>query len=92
MCKCRVSQHLDLNLGSVSINKVLATEFITVKVWCKICQHSEISRYVVSTVIECLQQNIRKQIDCRRPSSTNQMNRIDYKIFTLKSTNRNITR
>ena len=27
-------------------------------------------------VIECLEQNIRKQIDCKRPSSAKQMNRV----------------
>ena len=32
MCKCRVEQHLIvLNLYSVSINKILVTEFITMK-------------------------------------------------------------
>ena len=30
----------------------------------------QLSRYVFSEVIECLEQNIRKQIDCKRPSST----------------------
>ena len=33
ICRCRVNQHLMvLNLDSASINKVLVTEFITVKV------------------------------------------------------------
>ena len=31
---------------------------------------------VFTKVIECLEQNIRKQIDCRRPSSTKQMNSV----------------
>ena len=30
----------------------------------------------MSKVIECLEQNIRKQIDCKRPSNTKQMNRL----------------
>ena len=34
-----------------------------------------------SKVIECLEQNIRKQIDCKRPSNTKQMNRLQ--IFEL---------
>ena len=34
----------------------------------------QFSRYVFSKVIECLEQNIRKQIDCKRPSNTKQMN------------------
>ena len=29
-----------------------------------------------SKVIECLEQNIRKQIACKRPSSTKRMNRV----------------
>ena len=39
-------------------------------------------RYVFSKVIECLEQNIRKQIDCKRPSNTKQINWIQ--IFKLK--------
>ena len=35
----------------------------------------QLSRYV-SKVIECLEQNIQKQIDCKRPSNTKQMNRL----------------
>ena len=35
----------------------------------------QLNRYV-SQVIECLEQNIRKQIDCKRPSNTKQMNRL----------------
>ena len=35
--------------------------------------------------MERLEQNIRKQIDCKRPSSTKQMNRVDYKLFVLKN-------
>ena len=34
------------------------------------------SRCLFSKVIECLEQNIRKQMDCERPSSTKQMNRV----------------
>ena len=36
--------------------------------------NQQLIRYVFSKVIECLEQNIRKQIDCKRPSNTNQMN------------------
>ena len=39
-------------------------------------QNQQLSRYMFSKVIECLEQNIRKQIDCKRPSSTRQMNRV----------------
>ena len=38
--------------------------------------NQRLSRYVSSNVIECLEQNIQKQIDCKRPSSTKQMNRV----------------
>ena len=30
----------------------------------------------MSKVIECSEQNIRKQIDCKRPSNTKQINRL----------------
>ena len=40
--------------------------------------------YVFSKVIECLEQNIQKQIDYKRPSSTKQMNRVDRNIFAWK--------
>ena len=41
--------------------------------------NQQLNRYVFSKVIErleieCLEQNIRKQIDCKRPSNTKQMN------------------
>ena len=43
-------------------------------------QHSEISNivgiYMFSKVIECLEQKIRKEIDCKRPSSTKQTKRV----------------
>ena len=42
----------------------------------------QLSKYV-SKVIKCLEQNIRKQIDCKRPSNTKQMSRLQ-KIFKLK--------
>ena len=44
--------------------------------------------------MECLEQNIGKQIDCKRPSSTKQMNRehVEIKIEELKYANRNKTR
>ena len=81
----RVNQHLIvLNLDNITINKVLLTEFITVKVsqnlnlmqnmltqW-----NQQLSRYVFSKVIKCFEQNIRKQIDCKRSSNTKQMNRV----------------
>ena len=35
--------------------------------------NQQLSRFV-SKVIECLEQNIRKQIDCKRSSNTKQMN------------------
>ena len=54
--------------------------------------NQQLSRYVFSKVIECLEQNIREQIDSKRPWNTKQMDRIDYKIFILKYTNRNITK
>ena len=42
-------------------------------------QHSEINNivvYVFSKVIECLEENIRKQIDSRRPSNTKEMSKV----------------
>ena len=33
-------------------------------------------RYVFSKVIECLEQTIRKEIDCKRPHSTKHMNKV----------------
>ena len=44
--------------------------------------NQQLSWYVFSKVIECLEQNIWKQIDCKRPSSTKQMNRVQ--IFKKK--------
>ena len=38
--------------------------------------NQELSKYVFSKVIECLEQNTRKKIDCKGPSSTKQMNRV----------------
>ena len=38
--------------------------------------YQQFIRYVFSKVIECLEQNIRKQIDCKRPSNTKQINRV----------------
>ena len=35
----------------------------------------QLNKYL-SKVIECLEQNIWKQIDCKRPSNTKQMNRL----------------
>ena len=36
--------------------------------------NQQLSGDVFSKVIECLEQNVRKQIDCKRPSNTKQMN------------------
>ena len=44
--------------------------------------NQQFNRYI-SKVTECLEQNIRKQIDCKRPSNAKQMNRLQ-KIFKLK--------
>ena len=52
--------------------------------------NQQLNRYVFSKVIEGLEQNIRKHIDCNRPSGTKQMNRIEYKIFIMKYTNTDI--
>ena len=57
-------------------------KFVTVKDSCNLNSMQSLStqwnqqliRYVFSKVIECLEQNIRKQIDCKRPSNTKQMN------------------
>ena len=38
--------------------------------------NQETSRYVFSKVVECLEQNVWKQIDYKRPSNTKQMNRV----------------
>ena len=83
MCKYRVKQDL-LNSYKVSvwINKVLVTKFITVKISQNLNLMQSLSTqwnqqligYVFSRVIECLEQNIRKQIHCKRPSNTRQMN------------------
>ena len=45
------------------------------------------NRCVFSKVIECLEQNVRKQIDCKRPSNAKQMNRI----FELKYGDRKLS-
>ena len=83
MCKYRAKQDLIvLKLDSVSINKILITKFVTVKVSQNLNLMQSLStqwnqqliRYVFSRVIECLEQNIRKQIDCKRPSNTRKMN------------------
>ena len=83
MCKYKVKQDL-LNSSKVivSINKILVTKFVTVKVsqnlnlmqsfspqW-----NQQLIRYAFSKVIKGLEQYIRKQIDCKRPSNTWQMN------------------
>ena len=39
-------------------------------------RNQQLSRYVFLKIIECFEQNIGKQIDCKIPSSTKQMNRV----------------
>ena len=71
-----------LKLHSVSNNRMLVMNFVTVKVSYNLNlmqslptqQNQQLIRYVFSKVIECLEQNIRKQIDCKRPSNTKQIN------------------
>ena len=73
-----------LKWDSVSVNKGLALEFHTISqvlqdlnlmqnMWTQ--WNRQLTRYVPK-VIECLKQNIRKQIDCKRPSNTKPMNRL----------------
>ena len=38
--------------------------------------NQQLSWYVFSKLIECLEQNSRKQINCKRPSNTKQMKRV----------------
>ena len=78
MCRYKADQHLIvLNLYRVSINKILVTEFIIVKVSEPefnvkyiSTMKSTTNRCVFSKVIKWLEQIIRKQIDCKRQSST----------------------
>ena len=71
-----------LNLDIVSINKILVTKFVTVKVSqnlnlmqsFSIQRNQQLIRYVFSKVMGCLEQNIWKQIDQKRPLNTKQMN------------------
>ena len=67
MCKYRVKQDLIvLKLDSVSINKILVTKFVTVKVSHNLnLMHSlstqwnkQLIKYKLSRVIKCLEQNI----------------------------------
>ena len=75
MTRHRVNQHLIvLNLDTISINKILVTEFITVKVSTQ--RNQQLSRYVFSKVIEYFEQNIRKQIHSKRLLNTKRMNRV----------------
>ena len=83
MCRYKVKQHLIvLKLDSVSINKILVTNFVTMHVsqnlnfmWNVSTQwNQQLIRYVFSKVIKCLEQNIRKKTDCKRPANTKQMN------------------
>ena len=38
--------------------------------------NQQLIRYLSAKVMECLEQNIRKQINCKRPLSTKQINRV----------------
>ena len=91
MFKCTVDQHLIfLNLHSISINKILVLEFMTAKVSQNLNSiqkmstqwNQQLSRYVFSKVIEFLDkslewiQNVRKQIDNKKPSNTEQNKRV----------------
>ena len=94
MCKHKVNQHLLVtNLYCVSINNIPVTECITVKVSLNLNLMQNMStqwnqqliRYLFLKVIECLEQNIRKQIDYKRLSSTKQINRVkDIRLETCK--------
>ena len=76
-------------MGSVSINKSIASEFVTVKVSqdlklllnMSIQWNRQLNRYV-SKVIECLKQNIRKKSIAKDHQIPNKWT--DYKIFKLK--------
>ena len=46
--------------------------------------NQQLIRYVFSKVIECLEQNIREQTDCKRPSNTKQINWIQIQIEMQK--------
>ena len=46
--------------------------------------NQQLSRYVFSNEIECFEQNIQRQVDCKRPSSTKQMNGVWNSIETIK--------
>ena len=83
MCKYRVKQYLIVvKLNCVSINKILVVKFVTVRVSYNLnlmqslstLWNQQLIRCVFSKVIKYLEQNIWKQIDCKRPSNTKQMN------------------
>ena len=78
ICRYRVNQHLIvLNLYSVSINKILVMKFATLKV--------SRNLNLNLNLVECLEQTIRKQINCKRPSSTKQINTVqNIRIETCK--------
>ena len=91
MFKYSVKQYLTvLKLDCVSINKSLVMKFVTVRVsynlnltqglstkW-----NQQLTGYVFSKVIECLEQNIRKQIDCRNHRISNKWT--EHKTLKLK--------
>ena len=96
MFKYRIKQHLIvLMLDSVSTNKILVTKFVTVKVSYNLTLMQSLStqwnqqliRSVFSKLIECLDQNIRKQIDCKRPLNRIPNKWTECKIFKLKCGN-----
>ena len=83
MCKYRVKQYVKvLKLHCASIDKILIMKFVTLTVSYNINLmqsfstqwNEELISYVFWKVIERLEQNIRKQIDCKRLSNTKQMN------------------
>ena len=77
--------HVSLNSSKVRLcfnQQIIAPRFAAVKISCKCenlckCQHwNQQLNWYVSKVIKCLEQNVRKQIDCKRPSNNKQMNRL----------------
>ena len=53
-------------------------------------ENQRLSRYVFAELIECFQENIKKQIDWKRPSNTKQINTVQN--THTKYANGNITR
>ena len=79
--KCNLSVILWklLKLEDFSIKKSIAPEFVTVKVSQDLKLSAQWNRRLsrcMSKIIECLEQNIRNKIDCKRPSNIKHMNRL----------------